>query len=119
MARKQVRESSTPILLMIIGSMIILGVVIWQTSRVLDTITPTAAPNQPASGFVPFPDVERITLADAKAAYDAGTAVFLDVRDTESYAEAHVSGAINIDYSEVETRLAELDRSDHFITYCT
>lgn len=119
MARKKVRESSAPILLMIIGSMIILGVVIWQTTRILDRATPTPAPNQPASGFVPFPDVERITLEDAKAAYDAGTAVFLDVRDAESYSEAHVSGAINIDYSEVETRFGELNRSDHVITYCT
>lgn len=119
MARKKVRESSAPILLMIIGSMIILGVVIWQTSRILDTITPTAVPNESASGFIPFPDVKRITLEDAKAAFDAGTAVFLDVRDAESYTESHVSGAINIDYSEVETRLVELNRNDHIITYCT
>lgn len=119
MARNKVKESNTPILLMIIGSIIILGVVIWQTSRILDRAAPTAAPSSPSSGFLPYPDVERITLEDAKAAFDAGTAVFLDVRDAESYAAGHISGAVNIDYSDVESRLAEMNPSDHIITYCT
>jgi len=119
MARKNVKASSTPILLMIIGSMIILGVVIWQTTRALDAITPTTAPTSAGSGFIPYPDIERISLEDAKKAYDAGTVVILDIRDADSYAYSHIVGAINIDVDVLESRLSELNRSDHIITYCT
>ena len=63
--------------------------------------------------------VERISLEDAKAAYDAGTAVFLDVRDAQSYAEAHIPGALNIPVNNLPQRLNELDPADHIVIYCT
>jgi 3-mercaptopyruvate sulfurtransferase SseA len=65
------------------------------------------------------PGVERISLADAKAAFDAESAVFLDVRDAQSYAEAHIPGALNIPVNDLPQRLDELDPSDWIITYCT
>ena len=118
-SRKQAKAPSSPIILMILGSVIILAVVIWQTSRVLDAVAPAIAPTSADAGFIPYSDIERISLEDAKKAYDAGTVVILDIRDADSYAYSHITGAINIDLEVLESRLVELNRSDHIITYCT
>jgi 3-mercaptopyruvate sulfurtransferase SseA len=61
--------------------------------------------------------VQRVTLVDAKAALDAGTAVFLDVRDSSSYAEAHIPGALNIPSSDLPTRMKALDPKSWIIPY--
>ena len=54
---------------------------------------------------IPYPDVPRVSLADAKAAYDQGTAVFLDVRGTSDYETEHITGAISIPEMQIESRL--------------
>ena len=63
--------------------------------------------------------VPRVSLADAKAAFDAGTAIFLDVRDSSSYAGSHVPGAVLIPLSDLSARMGELDPSAWIIPYCT
>lgn len=66
-----------------------------------------------------YPEIPRVSLEDAKAALDAGTAVFVDVRAAEAYQASHVADSINIPLAELETRLAELDQAQWIITYCT
>ena len=66
-----------------------------------------------------FPQVSRVDLAQAKGAYDAGAAVFVDVRDKVYYDSSHIPGAISIPLSEIEERLDELDPNDWVILYCT
>jgi rhodanese-related sulfurtransferase len=61
--------------------------------------------------------VPRVSLADAKAAYETGGAVFVDVRDAESYAQSHIPGALSIPLSELPNRIGELNPSDWIITY--
>lgn len=63
--------------------------------------------------------VERVSLMDAKAAFDAGSAVFLDVRDDSSYAISHIPGAVLIPITDLPTRVAELNPSTWIIPYCT
>jgi 3-mercaptopyruvate sulfurtransferase SseA len=63
--------------------------------------------------------VKRVSLVDAKAAFDAGTAVFVDVRDSNSYAGSHITGALLIPLSDLTNRLSELNPSSWVITYCT
>jgi hypothetical protein len=75
------------------------------------TLTVIAEPNQPEA-------VERVDLADAKAALDAGTAVFVDVRSAAEYEQGHIPGALSIPGTELEDRLGELDPSAWIITYC-
>ena len=79
--------------------------------------TPTSATNQNAN--IPYPEVERVSVQDAKAAYDAGTAIFVDVRGDNLYNTGHIPGAISIAENDMESRFAELDPSDWIITYCT
>ncbi|MCL4271968.1 MAG: rhodanese-like domain-containing protein [Anaerolineales bacterium] len=66
-----------------------------------------------------YPEIPRVSLNDANAALEEGTAVVVDVRSVEAYQAAHVTGAINIPLAELETRLTELDQAQWIITYCT
>ena len=61
----------------------------------------------------------RLSLADAKAAFDDDAAVFLDVRNESSYAAGHIPGAVSIPLAELESRIVELDPNQWIITYCT
>ncbi len=79
-----------------------------------------AAPTQEAA-FVEevYPDIQRVSIDEAKAALDSGSAVFVDVRSAEAYQANHISGAVNISSEELEARLGELDKAQWIITYCT
>ena len=52
---------------------------------------------------------------------EAGTApTILDVRTPEEFAEGHIQGAINIPYTELESRYSELEMegSEELVVYC-
>lgn len=66
-----------------------------------------------------FPEIERVSLEESAKAYEAKTAVFVDVRDADDYADAHVPGALSIPLQELNERQNELNRADWIITYCT
>lgn len=68
---------------------------------------------------VPFPDVPRISAVEAKARYDTGTALFVDVRDQEAYAAAHIPDALSLPLQEFETSYQTLPQGAEIITYCT
>ncbi|PYS88859.1 MAG: hypothetical protein DMF62_08750, partial [Acidobacteria bacterium] len=54
------------------------------------TPAPTAAPKSDGQ------DAPRISLAEAKKAFDEGTATFIDTHPKATYDAGHVPGAINI-----------------------
>ncbi|HSG44898.1 MAG TPA: rhodanese-like domain-containing protein [Anaerolineales bacterium] len=66
-------------------------------------------------------EVTRVTVEEAKTAFDNGTAIFVDVRSEQSFAISHIPGALNIQLGEFETNPTELNLpTDHWIiTYCT
>ena len=66
-------------------------------------------------------DVPRVTVQDAKAAFDRGEAILVDVRGADAYRVSHVAGAINIQLGEFETNPLglNLDKDQWIITYCT
>ena len=67
----------------------------------------------------PYLQVPRVSLEDATTAFNAGSATFVDVRASASYAYEHIPGALNIPLAEIEGRLGELDKAEWIITYCT
>jgi 3-mercaptopyruvate sulfurtransferase SseA len=85
--------------------------------------TRQATPSEPvvSSGHEEetYPEIERVSLEDAKAALDAGTAVFVDVRGVDAYNLSHIPGSLSIPLAELESRLGELDPNQWIITYCT
>jgi 3-mercaptopyruvate sulfurtransferase SseA len=81
------------------------------------TATPPSAP--PLEAQIPESEIPRIPLEEAKAAFDSGAAVFVDVRSATSYEAAHIPGALSIPLADLEARLSELDPNKWIITYCT
>jgi 3-mercaptopyruvate sulfurtransferase SseA len=68
---------------------------------------------------IPYPEVPRISPAEVRARYEAGTALFVDVRSEGEYETAHIPNAIPLSLADLETRYRELPRDAEIITYCT
>jgi 3-mercaptopyruvate sulfurtransferase SseA len=113
------RRSSIPILLTIGGALILVAAMLLiPRSSTTHQASPEAfSTDGPVEET--YPEIPRISLENSKAAFDEKSAVFLDVRDAGSYAASHIQGAVNIPSDQIQNRLAELDRDDWIITYCT
>jgi hypothetical protein len=88
-----------------------------ETAKTAATETPktesTAKPEDPLA------KVPRISLADAKKAFDEGKVVFVDTRAEVQYREEHVKGSINIPAEAFEMRFGEVPKDKKIITYCS
>ena len=88
-------------------------------------IPPTVTPTKILPTLANLPqteaDVPRISAASAKAAFDSGAAIILDVRNMAAYAETHIAGALNIPLANIELDPADisLKKDRWIITYCT
>jgi rhodanese-related sulfurtransferase len=61
----------------------------------------------------------RVSLADFKKAFDAGSLVILDVRDASSYAAGHIPGAILVPLDTLAKKAPELKTSKKpIVAYC-
>jgi 3-mercaptopyruvate sulfurtransferase SseA len=68
----------------------------------------------------PTPDnAPRISLADAKAAFDAGTAYIIDTRGESAYKEEHIKGAVNITAATLATKIKDIPKDKKLIVYCS
>jgi 3-mercaptopyruvate sulfurtransferase SseA len=107
------KNTGRPIALLIIGFLLMAGAV---ALFLLDLGVDQAG--APQDETIPFPEIARTNLPDAKAAYDAGSVVFLDVRSAEQYAQTRIPGSINIPIDELSDRLDEINPEDRFLTLC-
>lgn len=66
-------------------------------------------------------EVPRVPVDQAKAVFDSGQAVIVDVRGAEAYARSHIAGALEVSLSAIQTDPANLplDKNKWIITYCT
>jgi 3-mercaptopyruvate sulfurtransferase SseA len=81
---------------------------IWSNKPSAPAVTPS-----PAS----VGQVERVLLDDAKTAFDSESAIFVDVRATESYDVSHIPGALSIPFNELPSRIGDLDPESWIIPY--
>lgn len=79
---------------------------------------PNASSNNPSSN-IPYPEVPRVSLTEAKAHYDADTAIFVDVRSVQEYETAHIPGALALPLAELQTNHQELPADALIFLYCT
>jgi 3-mercaptopyruvate sulfurtransferase SseA len=63
-------------------------------------------------------EVPRVTLEDAKKAFDEGSAIFIDARPSEAYKDGHVKGSINLPYGSTDD-FDKLPRGKTIIVYCS
>ena len=107
-----------PLLLLIVGPILIaagVGFSLWP-----DSSPPTVEiPDEHDAAGLPYPGVPRISVEEAKERLDSGTAVVVDVRSSEEYAEAHIVNAVSIPLGELQLRGQELAPDADIITYCT
>ena len=104
------------------------------TTLACNSVVPTAEPpptavviieptSPPQKSNIPVSEagVPRVDGAVAKAAFDTGAAIIVDVRSKQIYDLSHVAGAINIPLGEFETNISgvQLDKNQWIITYCT
>jgi len=62
--------------------------------------------------------VPRISLDDAKIAFDGSDALFVDERPAVTYKENHIKGAINIPYGSTQT-FDSLPKGKKIVVYCS
>ncbi len=115
MARRTKKSSNGPLLL--IGGGVLLFIILLIYLAFAGSNAGGAQAALPTENT--YPEVTRVPLADAKAAYEAKSAVFVDVRDATSYATKHIPGAINLPLAQIESRSNELNKDQWIITYCT
>jgi len=61
----------------------------------------------------------RIPMAEFKQLHQQDAVVVLDVRDTQSYAEGHIPGALSVPEDSVQQHLARLKAlKKPIVTYC-
>ncbi len=112
-------NDSAPVILMAAGLVLIIIVLIWQLYKsqsnniVHSMLIPTA------TSEIPYPEVTRVSLKDARIAFDEKTAVFVDVRSADSYGQGHIPGAINLPLDQLEGGISELSAKSWIIPYCT
>lgn len=109
------RNRLVPFLMMVVGAALILGVGGWYLGTYLrQPAAPSVAVPQEEENY---PQIARVSLIDAKAAFDDGSAVFVDVRDAAAYGQNHIPGALSIPLAEIADHINELDPDDWIITY--
>ena len=64
-------------------------------------------------------DSPRITLAEAKKDFDAGTTIFIDTRAEAAYKQEHNKGAINVSMESFEAKYKDIPTGKKIIAYCS
>lgn len=112
-------------------SLLVISLLLFAASACNSTLPQTGPtiqsyPNQPQTQeqtALPLTeaDVPRTSAEEAKAAFESGEAIIVDVRSVEAYAEVHIAGAISIPLGEFENNITNipLDKDQWIITYCT
>ena len=121
MAKKRIQQRSKliPFLLMALGLVMVIGAMAFALNTARTPATPTANTSSNSGAMIPFSSVPRISLADAKAAHELGSAIFMDVRGEPWYTNGHIQGAVSVTENEIESFLDQFETQDWIITYCT
>ena len=106
-----------PFVLLAAGGLLLIGAIIvaltsGQTDQPSSLLPPTAT-------LVEMSNIPRVTLADAKIAFDQHTAVFVDVREAPFFLSSHIPNSLSIPLADLPNLLSNLKTSDWIITVCT
>ena len=82
-----------------------------------DTAT-TTKPPVAAPDAAPAEEARRITIDEARAAFERGEAVFVDVRGEDAFRQGHIRGALSIPTGTAAQHADKLPKDKLIITYC-
>lgn len=115
------RRKIVPLIMMGAGILLILAAIasmaMLNPQRQQTIQTPT--PSVEVVRRIPYPKIERISAEDAKAAFDMGAALFVDVRGKGWYDMEHIPGALSMPEDDLYMRLHDLDSTAWIIPYCS
>jgi len=120
---KRRKQSSSSLVIPVVAGVVVLvlivGIIAFSEARrppgSASSSSDTAQPLNTQS--IPYPNVPRIALQEAKGLLDSSEAVLVDVRSKESFDKSHAVGAVSIPESEIEARLEELPRNKDVVLY--
>ncbi len=113
-------QRTFPMPLLFVGvGLIILGIASYFLFTPPSHQPETALPTSTASADLSEAKYPRVQLKDALAAYNAHSAIFVDVRGADAYAQQHIPGALSIPLADLANNLSELPKNKWIITYCT
>ncbi len=117
--RRRRDRSQLPAILAVVAGLLLIGSAL---ALALNRQAPPAAGGPPDSHNeegIPYPEVPRVSLAEAKAKFESQGAIFVDVRAQSEYERAHIPGAISLPLANLEMDYQDLPREAEIITYCT
>ncbi len=80
----------------------------------------TEKPAGDAKNYKSAAEVPRISVEEAKKAFDAGTAVFVDSRPEPAYKDEHIRGAISIPSgANAHEKFSSIPKGKKVIVYCS
>ncbi len=116
--KKKNRFQPTPALV-ILGGVVLVVIALRINASSTTAQSPAVVSDQQNEKELLYPEVERVSVQEAKAAFDAGTALIVDVRSENSYQAGHATGAISLPSTEVASRYQELPQDRLLYLYCT
>src|SRR5687767_1388746 len=78
-----------------------------------------SAPQTDTHGHTDGQDAPRISLADAKKAFDDKSATFIDTHVKATYDAGHIPGAINVTVQDLEAKFNTIPKGKKIIAYCS
>lgn len=132
--------SRGPLIVLTAGSIAVAALVGWALTRTVEPADPetstvatsspapatsSAPPSVPPAGATPPPvqtpegAVPRINAEQLKQMVDTGAITLVDVRDSVSYNNGHIPGAIHIPFARVEAEASRLPKDKPIVAYCT
>lgn len=106
------------ILILLVTAVVVIGCQAGVTAALNSEASVNTVPEATVAA-TPADDAARISLADAKAAFDAGKALFVDSRAEAAYKAEHIKGAINITGGTLDANLKRLPKDKKIIVYCS
>jgi 3-mercaptopyruvate sulfurtransferase SseA len=120
MSARNGRASLIPLIMVGLGIILMISSMFWFLNSARKTAASQTGQAAPISSpRIPYPEIRRVSLADAKAAFDLKQAMFIDARGEPYFSQGHIPGAVSMTPDEISSRLSELDPNAWIITYCT
>ncbi|MBV9216482.1 MAG: rhodanese-like domain-containing protein [Acidobacteria bacterium] len=79
----------------------------------------TSAKPDDVKKFKDDSEVPRMSLEDAKKAFDEGTVVIVDARSAEQYKDNHIKGAVSIPIGSEPSEFDKLPKGKKILVYCS
>jgi hypothetical protein len=112
--------SRFPIWIGLIGAIVLAGLAFLLLTALQPNSTgTTSVPDAHNAEGLPEPEVQRVPLVEAKASWDAKSAIFVDVRGQSDYVAGHIPNAVSLPLAQIEAGDSTLPRQAEILTYCT